>query len=120
MSERLLLSSLNSVFRMYPKDSTILPVRFNINDQYLQWKVSFKAPLEIIYTYQIDRFHFRGCTMLAYDPSLNKIYHGNCIDVAQEKVQSSLGIRMHVQYAKYLLDGMASELEMLASDARKF
>jgi hypothetical protein len=56
--------------------------------------------------------------MLAYDPSLKKVYHGNCIDVAEERVKSSLGIRMHVHYAKYLLGGMVRELEILSSDTQ--
>lgn len=91
MVERILLHLLNSVFRMYSKYSTILLVQFYMISQYLQWKVSFRAPLEMIYTYKIDGLKFRG-TMLAYDPSLNKIVPGNCIDIAQERVQPSLGI----------------------------
>lgn len=116
MAERVFLSSLNSVFRTYPESSTILPDQFNLNGRYLHWKASLIAPLEIMYTYQIDGLHLRGCTMLAYDPSLKKVYHGNCIDIAEERVQSSLGVRMHVRYAKYLLDGMIRELEVLAND----
>ena len=117
-AEKIFISSLNSIFHLYPEGSTILPAQFNMNDRFLHWNVSSKSPLEIIYTYQIDVFHFRGCTMLAYDPSLKKVYHGNCIDVAEERVKSSLGIRMHVHYAKYLLGGMVRELEILSSDTQ--
>jgi hypothetical protein len=116
-AERVLLSSLNSVFRTYPEGSTILPEQFNLNDRYLYWKASLISPLETIFTYQIDRLHLRGCTMLAYDPTLKKVFHGNCIDIAEDRVQSSLGVRMHVGYAKYLLAGMVRELEILASDS---
>ncbi|KAL3767508.1 hypothetical protein ACHAWU_000171 [Discostella pseudostelligera] len=119
MTEKIFLSSMNSIFHLYPEGSTILPAQFNMNDRFLHWKVSSKSPLEIIYTYQIDGLHFRGCTMLAYDPSLNKVYHGNCIDVSEERVNSSLGIRIHVHYAKYLLGGMVSEMEILSRDAQK-
>jgi hypothetical protein len=114
MAERLFLSALNSVFRMYPEGATILPDQFNVNDRYLQWRVSVKSPLEIIYTYQIGGLHFRGCTMLAYDPSLRRVYHGNCIDTADERVKSSFGVRVHARYAEFLLDGMVRDLEMLA------
>ena len=56
--------------------------------------------------------------MLAFDPSLRKVYHGNCIDVREEIIQGFFpkkGVRLHVAYAKFLLDGMTNELENLAN-----
>ena len=57
--------------------------------------------------------------MLAFDPSLRKVYHGNCIDVREERIQKGFfpkkGVQLHVAYAKFLLDGMTDELENLAN-----
>ena len=117
--EKMILSTLNS----YPSDAITLP-NFKLNDQYLQWKVRMKTPIELICSYSVDveRLKFRGCTMLAYDPSLRKVYHGNCINVAEERIKGffpELGIQLHVKYAKFLLDGMVAELDKIAADSMK-
>ena len=55
--------------------------------------------------------------MLAFDPALRKVYHGNCINVTNERVKGyipELAIQMHVKYAELLLNDMANELENLA------
>ncbi|KAL9188472.1 hypothetical protein ACHAXT_006850 [Thalassiosira profunda] len=110
LAERALLS-------LYPKEAKSLPTKFNVNDQYLQWKVAMKSPLELILSYNVERLQFRGCTMLAFDPSLRKAFHGNCIDVTEVRMQGPIarfGVQMHVKYAEYLLEGMCAELEKVA------
>ena len=119
-AEKMLLNKLNTLFSLYPTNATMLPSVFNMRDQYLSWKVTSLAPSEIILSYNIEssRFRgFRGATMLAYDPSLRKVYHGNCIDVTNERMKGfipELAIQMHVKYAESLLHGMVEELENLA------
>ena len=118
IGEKMVLSSLNAMFSLYPEGATTLPTQFNLNDRYLHWNVSMKAPLELICSYQIDALKFRGCTMLAFDPSLRKAYHGNCIDVTEGQIQCSqlaqLGINLHIKYAELLLDGMVDELNKIS------
>lgn len=116
-AERRILTSLNALLSLYPEGTTSLPAQFAQDDRYLQWRVSAKAPLELICSYEVGGAAFRGCTMLAFDPSLGKAYLGNALDVTEEKtkgVLSALGVRMHVWYAGLLLDGMVDELEKKA------
>lgn len=115
--ERRVLTSLNALFSMYPGGATTLPARFERGDRYLQWKVSAKAPLELICSYEVGGSTFRGCTMLAFDPSLGRAYHGNVVDVLEEKTRGllpAMGVRMHVRYAEFLLTGMVDDLEKKA------
>mmetsp|Transcript_28264 Transcript_28264/g.51095 ORF Transcript_28264/g.51095 Transcript_28264/m.51095 type:complete len:242 (-) Transcript_28264:7-732(-) len=119
MGEKLVLSSLNSLFSLYPGHATTLPTNFKLNEQYLEWKVTMKAPLELICSFQIGGLKVKGCTMLAFDPSLRKAYHGTCMDVAEERIEGFLpekGIQMHKKYAQFLLDGMTDELENIANE----
>ena len=116
-AEKMLLNTMNTLFSLYPTNATTLPSVFNMRDQYLSWKVTSLAPSEIILSYNIESLRFRGATMLAYDPSLRKVYHGNCIDVTNERMKGfipELAIQMHVKYAESLLHGMVEELENLA------
>ena len=118
MAEKILLSSLDSLLSLYPEGATTLPKEFGLNNQYLQWKVTMKAPLELICSYQIERLNFRGCTMVAFDPALRRAYHGNCIDVAEKRIEGFFlkkVIHMHTKYAEFLLDGMVGSLEKLAN-----
>lgn len=118
MGEKLVLTSLNSMLSLYPEGATTLPTQFVPNEQYLQWRVTMKAPLELICSYRIEDLNFRGCTMLAFCPSLRKVYHGNVFNVTDEKMQGFLpdmGVRMHVHYAEFLLNGMTEELEKMAN-----
>lgn len=114
-AEKMLLNTMNTLFSLYPSNATTLPSVFNMRNQYLHWKVTSLAPSEIILSYNIGSF--RGATMLAFDQSLRKVYHGNCIDVTNESIKGfipELAIQMHVKYAESLLDGMVEELENLA------
>ena len=123
MSERMILSSLNSLFSLYPDDASTLPTVFSINDQYLQWKVTMKAPLELICSYQIERLNFRGCTMLAFDPALKNVYHGNCIDFAEKRIQGLIlkkSFDIHRKYAEFLLTGMVSTLERRSNERSNY
>ena len=115
-AEKMLLNTMNTLFSIYPTNATTLPSVFNMRDQYLHWKVTSLAPSEMILSYNILRF--RGATMLAFDPTLRKVYHGNCIDVNNERMKGfipELAIQMHVKYAESLLDGMVEELKNLAA-----
>ena len=116
----MVLSSLNSLFSLYHVDAaTTLPKEFKVKDQFLLWQVVVKSPLELILSYEIETLNFRGLTMLAFDPSLRKVYHGNCIDVREERLVQGFfpkkAVQLHVAYAKFLLDGMTDELENLAN-----
>lgn len=114
MAERIILSSLDTLLSLYPDGASTLPTLFSMNDQYLQWKVTMKAPLELICSYQIERLNFRGSTMLAYDPSLKMVYHGNCIDFAEQRIQGLIlkkCFELHKKYAEFLLAGMVNTLE---------
>jgi hypothetical protein len=121
IAEKIALSSLDSLLSLYPEGATTLPKEFGLNNQYLQWKVTMKAPLELICSYQIERLNLRGCTMVAFDPALRRAYHGNCFDVAEKRIEGFFlknGIHMHTKYAEFLLDGMVESLEKLA-DGKK-
>ena len=118
MGERILLSSLNTLFSLYSSEATTIPTEFKPNTQYLNWTVSSSSSLELICVYNIERLNVRGCTMMAFDPSLRKVYHGNCIDIAEGRIQGYIpeaGIQLHCKYAQLLLDGMADELEQIAN-----
>jgi len=119
MAENILLSSLDSLFTLYPEGAKTLPTEFGFNSQYLLWKVSMKAPLELICSYQIEGLNFRGITMVAFDPALRRAYHGNCINVTEKRIQGFFlkkGIHMHTKYAEFLLNGMVESLEKLANE----
>ena len=84
---------------------------FNKEDQYLAWTVQVNAPYELILTYDLG--FMRGCTMIAFDPSLRKVYHGNCIDIDADHLSPIWGIAigLHQWYANFLLKGMVLQLE---------
>jgi hypothetical protein len=113
LPEKYLLTALNSAFSLYPHTAISLP-EFELNDRFLQWKVTMNAPLELICSWGIERYDIKGCTMMAFDPSVRKVYHGNCINV---RMQTLEGLefrhvtRLHVMYANFLLGGMVDELE---------
>ena len=87
---------------------------FKMNDQYLAWKVKSHSPLEIICSWKITNT-IKGFTMIAYDPQLRKVYHGNCMHVLDEVKISGLFLHviipLHVRYARLLLHGMVEEIE---------
>ena len=114
IGEKIASLSMNAALSLFPNDATTLPTHFKANDQYLHWKVTMKAPLEMICSWELKALNFKGVTMLAYDPSLRKAYHGNCIDVAEGEIDGfipEMAVQMHVKYAEILLSGLVNELE---------
>lgn len=113
LAEKYFLSAINSVFSLFPEEASTLPM-FELDDRYLQWRVSMNSPMELICSWGLDRYGLKGCTMMAFDPSLRKVYHGNCINVPMSRLggfEFRHVMRLHVHYAKFLLVGMANELE---------
>jgi len=116
MAEKYLLTAMNSVFSLYPDRALVLPA-FHIDDRYLQWRVTMNASLELICSWELESYNVKGCTMVAFDPTLRKVYHGNCINVPAKRLEGNLfrhPMRMHLYYAKFLLNGMVNELESLS------
>lgn len=104
--ERMLLSP----FYFNQKKKT--PLELRLNDQYLVWSIKVHSPLEIICTWELND-NVKGCTMIAYDPSLRKVYHGNCINstINQSGLFRLLLLPAHEKYAQLLLNGMVEEIE---------
>mmetsp|Transcript_16478 Transcript_16478/g.32166 ORF Transcript_16478/g.32166 Transcript_16478/m.32166 type:complete len:248 (+) Transcript_16478:129-872(+) len=113
IAERILLTMID------PWGHTQLPEVFNLGDKYLHWQVTMRAPLELICTWKLEQFSVKGCTMMAYDPSLKKVYHGNCFNVPHGQVDEGqlikMGMQLHVKYAEFLVNGMIDELESVAT-----
>ncbi len=87
-----------------------LPNIFSSSTRFLAWTVKVDTPLETICTWEF--YGFRGCTMVGFDPSLRRVYHGNCIHFSATK--SALFIKLlpvHERYACFLLNGMVYEIE---------
>ncbi len=84
---------------------------FKEQERFLAWKVISKSPLELICEWNLGNMT-KGLTMLAFDPPLRRIYHGNCVDrlTSQNKIFEAF-IPLHDQYANYLLRGMGDALE---------
>ena len=88
---------------------------FKENDRFLAWEVTNKAPLEVICSCEFGEV--KGLTMMAFDPRLQRLYHGNSVSVDSQTSQTkafSLMNQFRIHYAKFLLDGMANALEQLA------
>lgn len=108
MPERIILTPIHL---LSGESSTSIPSSFQLKDRFLQWTVVSKSPLELIFSWQVT--NVKGVTMLAFDPALQKVYHGNCINIKEEaldKPLAAIGIRLHKVYAEFLLAGMVSEL----------
>lgn len=115
-AEKYFLTAMNSMFSLHPKTATTMP-DFQLNDRYLQWRVSMNAPLELICTWELERYGIKGNTMMAFDPSVRKVYHGNCINISIQQLGGlgySHAMKLHVIYAKFLMNGMVNELESMA------
>lgn len=113
LPEKYFLTATNSVFSLYPNTATSSS-EFQLNDRYLQWKVTLNAPLELICSWGIEKYDIKGCTMMAFDPSLRKVYHGNCVNITMQTLEGfefRHVTRLHALYAKFLLGGMVDELE---------
>lgn len=108
--ERLFLLSINQVFSNFPNEAKKLPTVFEIDTKYLHWRVASRTPLELICAWRLRSI--KGVTQFGFDPSVNKIYHGNCInlDESNHGLLANLCIYAHVQYAKWLVEGMVKEL----------
>ena len=100
LPERLLLTPFS-----YPNIS--LPDgQIPIGHEFLLWTVVVNSPHEMILEWSIlGKVH--GCTMVAVDPGLCKVYHGNCLKF-QVGYQA---ITLHAWYAQRLLLGMVHNLE---------
>ena len=117
LPEKYFLLAMNYAFSLYPKQALSIP-EFQLNDRYLQWRVTMKAPMELICTWESERYGLKGSSMMAFDPSLRKAYHGNCINIPMRRMEGfgySYATKLHVFYAKFLLDGMVNELELNAA-----
>jgi hypothetical protein len=113
--EKLFLIAINSAFSLYPRIGSKIPT-FELNDRYLQWTVTLSSPLELICSWELKRCGVRGCTMMAFDPSLRNVYHGNCMNIPIEQLDGFFFrnvIQLHILYANFLLDGMVNELESI-------
>lgn len=118
--EKCFLLAINYAFSFYPKQAVNMP-EFQLNDQYLQWRVTMKAPMELICTWELERYGLKGCSMMAFDPSLCKAHHGNCINIPTKQLEGfkyRSAMKLHELYAKFLLDGMVKELELNAQQRR--
>ncbi len=107
MPERMILTPIG----LLSGESSSVPSSFQMKDRYLQWTVASKSPLEIILSWQFS--NVKGVTMLAFDPALQKAYHGNCINITEDAFNRPLaakGKQFHRVYAQFLLDGMVKEL----------
>lgn len=113
MAERMILTP---IYTLSGSSSISLPRSFSMNDRYLAWTVAMKSPLELILSWNVSNVN--GVTMFAYDPSLRKVYHGNCINIAADTLHDRplalRGIQLHSRYAQFLLDGMVEEIEELS------
>jgi len=89
-----------------------LPNKFQLNHEFLAWRVVAKTPLEIICSWEFGSY--KGLTMMAFDPRLQKVYHGNSMYLNSQVLQTkgfALLNQFHLFYAKFLLVGMANKLE---------
>jgi len=113
--ERLFLLSANQVFSVFPDEVKKLPTDFAINTSYLHWRVASRTPLELICAWRLRSI--KGVTQFGFDPSVNKVYHGNCInlDESNHGALAKLCIGTHVHYAKWLVEGMVKELNREAT-----
>jgi hypothetical protein len=100
LPERILLSSICYPHVRLPKG----PIRQG--QKFLLWTVVVDSPHEKILEWQIGGTSIGGATMVAFDPTLRKVYHGNCIKF---KV-GSIGAELHKWYAQRLLHGMVNKL----------
>ena len=103
--ERILLTQ-SQLFKEY----TDVPTVFSIDTKYLAWTVASESPLEIICTWEFSEM--KGCTMIAYDPQLRRVYNGHGIHSSATK--SSLFqalVPFHRNYADLLFSGMVEEIE---------
>ena len=100
LPERLLLTPFS-----YPH-VTLPNGKIREGQQFLLWKVVVDSPHEMILEWSVHGKAL-GCTMVAFDPSLRKVYHGNCLKFEP----GSMPTAIHAWYAQALLGGMVQVLE---------
>jgi hypothetical protein len=88
-----------------------VPDIFSVGEKYLVWKVVVQNPLEIILTWELDT-EVKGCTMIAYDPKLCRLYTGNAVNslAAQKEIFKSTKTIQN-KCSKFLLSGVVQGLE---------
>lgn len=100
LPERLLLTPFS-----YPH-VTLPDGKIRNGQQFLLWKVVVDSPHEMILEWSV-RGKALGCTMVAFDPSLRKVYHGNCLKFETGSTPNAI----HAWYAQTLLGSMVQALE---------
>ena len=83
-----------------------LPNTFQPHSQFLAWTVVSQTPHEIIFEWKFSS-KAKGCTMVAFDPTLSRVYQGNGLPT----IPASLLIQFHDMYSTFLLKGMVEHLE---------
>mmetsp|Transcript_58553 Transcript_58553/g.174347 ORF Transcript_58553/g.174347 Transcript_58553/m.174347 type:complete len:219 (-) Transcript_58553:65-721(-) len=95
-----------------------VPTRFDVGEKFLAWTVAVRSPHELICTWSIGGAA-RGCTMVAFDPALKKVFHGSAVESSTKRnIVFQTMLPMHVRYSQFLLAGMADHLEGLASSQK--
>lgn len=77
--------------------------------KFLLWTVVADTPHEMILEWSVGGKSL-GCTMVAFDPCLRKVYQGNCLKFEPD----SFSTKVHTWYAQLLLSGMVHKLEQEA------
>lgn len=92
-----------------------LPTDLKKGSKFLVWEVVSDTPHEMILSWNFGSV-LRGCTVVAFDPSLRRVYHGNCLDSkANDSWLANASIPFHQAYAKFLLADMAKKMEGIAA-----
>jgi hypothetical protein len=86
--------------------------KIQLGHQFLLWKVVVDSPHEMILEWSVNGKGL-GCTMVAFDPSLRKVYQGNCLKFEP----NSISTKLHTWYAQLLLGGMVQQLEQEAKSS---
>ena len=95
-----------------------LPTDLQMGSKFLAWEVVSQTPNEMILAWNFGTFS-RGCTFVAFDPSLRRVYHGNCLDTkANKSWLVNVMIPFHQAYANFLLAGMVKKLEDTATKSQ--
>jgi hypothetical protein len=114
--ERLVLAPLmlyRQLSLKLPDDASVLQ---RVGSKFLLWEVASATPHQMILTWSFGTWSsVRGCTLVAFDPSLRRVYHGNCLHPKStnncHRLFLSVMIPLHQMYAQFLLVGMMHKLE---------
>jgi hypothetical protein len=83
--------------------------KIEIGQRFLLWTVVVDSPHEMILEWKVGS-QVGGYTMVAFCPSLRKVYQGNCLTFQPGSTSASA----HAWYAEFLLGGMIQHLEQEA------